>query len=128
MTPARHSDIGPLGERLAARFLRKQLGYRILRRNCRSKLGEIDLIARDGNEVVFVEVKTRSSRTWGDPETAVTPAKRRKLCRAAAAFAARNRLREHPLRFDVVAVLLEDGRDPEFRHYKDAFPISASLA
>ena len=128
MSPPRRSDIGPAGERLAARFLRKQLGYRILRRNCRSKLGEIDLIARDGNEVVFVEVKTRSSRTWGDPEAAVTPAKRRKLCRAAAAFAAQNHLRERPLRFDVVAVLLEEGREPELRHYKDAFPIQASLA
>ena len=128
MTPARHSDTGPVGERLAARFLRKQLGYKILRRNCRSKLGELDLIVRDGDEVVFVEVKTRSSRTWGDPETAVTPAKRRKLCRAAAAFAARNRLREHPLRFDVIAVLLEDGLEPELKHYKDAFPIQASLA
>lgn len=117
---------GQLGERLAARFLRKA-GYTILRRNCRSYLGEIDLVARDGEEVVFVEVKTRTSSAWGDPEAAVTPAKQRKICRAALSFAGRNKLRERPLRFDVVAVLLEDPRKPQFTHYKDAFLLPTSF-
>jgi len=115
--------IGPRGERLAARFLKK-LGYKILRRNWASKFGEIDLIVRDGDEVVFVEVKTRATRTWGDPESAVTPAKRRKLSRTAVDFVERNRLREYPLRFDVVAVVIPENGDPEFEHFKDAFTLS----
>ena len=118
--------IGPRGERLAAKFL-KRLGYRILRRNWNSKFGEIDLIARDGDEVVFVEVKTRASRAWGDPEEAVTPAKRRKLSRTAVEFVERHRLREYPLRFDIVAIVLPKDGDPEFEHFKDAFTISKSV-
>ena len=114
--------LGEQGERLAEEFLRK-LGYKILRRNWRSRLGEIDLIARDGDEVVFVEVKLRSSADWGDPQEAVDPGKRRSICLAASDFADRNRLHGHTLRFDVVAVLLPDDGAPEIRHYKDAFPI-----
>jgi len=118
----RREETGRAGEDLAARFLRKR-GFKVLRRNCRSTLGEIDLVMRDGDEVVFVEVKTRSSRTWGDPEDAVTPAKQRKVGRQAMLFANQNNLRRRPLRFDVVAVLLEEGADPEVRHYRDAFAI-----
>ena len=115
---------GEVGERLAADFLRRS-GYKILRRNCRTRLGEIDIVARDGDEVVFVEVKTRSSKSWGLPEDAISAAKRRKISRAAIAFADRHRLRERALRFDVVAVLLEEGREPQVRLYKDAFTISS---
>lgn len=116
------SGPGEAGEKAAARFLRK-LGYGILRKNYRARSGEIDIIARDGEEVVFVEVKTRSAATWGDPENAVTPSKQMKVCRAAEEFASRNRLRERPLRFDIVAILIAEGQAPECRHYKDAFAI-----
>ena len=119
-------DLGPKGERLAARFLKK-LGYKILRRNWTSKFGEIDLIVRDGDEVVFVEVKTRTSRTWGDPESAVTPSKRRKLSRTSVDFVERNRLRDYPLRFDVVSVVIPETGTPEFEHFKDAFTLSRSV-
>ena len=115
-------SVGAAGESLAARFLKKK-GYKLLRRNCRSKWGEIDLIMRDGDTVVFVEVKTRSTGQWGAPEDAVTPAKRRRIARQAELFANRNKLRDHPLRFDVVAVLAPDEKDPEIRHYVDAFTI-----
>jgi putative endonuclease len=114
--------LGERGERLAEEFLRKR-GCKILRRNWRSRLGEIDLIAREGDEVVFVEVKLRSTADWGDPQEAVRPGKRRSLCLAASEFADRNGLRGCTLRFDVVAVLLPDIGAPEIRHYKDAFPI-----
>ena len=116
------AESGRAGERLAERFLRKK-GCRVIRRNCRSSLGEIDLVMRDGDEVVFVEVKTRTSRQWGEPEDAVTPSKQRKIGREAVRFATRHNLRERPLRFDVVAVLLEDGAEPEFRHYENAFSL-----
>ena len=114
--------LGEQGERLAEEFLRKR-GCKILRRNWRSRLGEIDLIARDGDEVVFVEVKLRSSGDWGAVQEAVHSRKRRSICLAASEFADRNRLHGHTLRFDVVAVLLPPGGAPEIRHYKDAFPI-----
>lgn len=118
-------EAGRQGERLAARFLRRQ-GFRILRRNCRARGGEIDLIARDGDEVVFVEVKTRTSRQWGDPEDSVTPTKQRRISLAASSFADRYRLHTRPLRFDVVAVLLPEDGPTEFRHYRNAFPFSFS--
>ena len=114
--------LGERGERVAEEFLRK-LGCKILRRNWHCRVGEIDLIARDGDEVVFVEVKLRSSGEWGDPQEAVRAEKRRSICLAASEFADRNRLHGHTLRFDVVAVILPDEGAPEIRHYKDAFPI-----
>ena len=121
MPPGRsRKEIGEAGERLAEEFLRK-LGYKLLRRNWRAPGGEIDLIARDGKEVVFAEVKSRSTGEWGDPETAVHRAKQRRICLAARQFANRYRLRGHTLRFDVVAVLLDGDRPPQIRHYKSAF-------
>ena len=113
-------DPGRKGEIIAARFLRKA-GMRILQRNCRRRLGEIDIVARDGDEVVFVEVKTRTSERWGEPADALTAEKRRRLRRAAEQYASRTGIVEFPLRFDVVTVLLPDGSEPTIRHYRDAF-------
>lgn len=113
-------ESGPLGERLAARFLRKQ-GYRLLQANYRTRTGEVDLIARDGEEIVFIEVKTRSSPSRGSPAETVNPAKRRRLIRAAREFANRYRLRERTLRFDVLAVLVPPDGEPSITHFKDAF-------
>ena len=118
-------SLGAEAERLTARFLRKQ-GYRIIRRNYRTRLGELDIVARDGEEVVFVEVRSRTRGTWEMPERSVTAAKQRRNCRAAMAFCTRNSLQPRPMRLDVVAVILEPGAEPEFRHYKDAFPIPTS--
>lgn len=95
----------------------------ILRRNCRSKWGEIDLLAREGETVVFVEVKTRGASRWGQPEDAVTPAKQFKISMAARDLCSRFNIQGHPLRFDVVAVLLEKDVKPEVRHFRDAFPV-----
>ncbi len=117
-------SLGAQGERLAAKFLRK-LGYRIIRRNCRTRFGEVDIIARDGDEVVFVEVRSRSSGTWEMIEKSVTPRKQQRIFRAAATFASRTRS-TRPLRFDVIAVRLAPDGEPEFRHYKDAFTLPAS--
>ena len=113
-------ELGEEGEGLAAEFLRR-LGYKLLRRNWSAPGGEIDIIARDGEEVVFAEVKSRSSAEWGDPEAAVNPAKQRSICLAARQFARQYRLHGRTLRFDVVAVLLGDGGPPQIKHYKSAF-------
>ena len=116
--PEASAAIGAEGERLAARFLRK-LGCAILQRNCRSALGELDLIVRDGDEVVFVEVKTRSAED--DTIPPVTPAQQRRIYRVASAFALRHRIEHRTLRFDVISVLILPGQPPAIRHIKDAF-------
>ncbi|HEX6983987.1 MAG TPA: YraN family protein [Planctomycetaceae bacterium] len=113
---------GDRGERAAARHLRRQ-GMRVIARQHRSRLGEIDLIALDAGCVVFVEVKTRKSDAAGRPEEAVTPAKQRKLTRLALEYLKRRRwLGRKSARFDVVAVTWPDGcRRPEIVHYRNAF-------
>lgn len=113
--------LGDKGERQAARFLRRK-GYKILARQCSSRLGEIDLIARDGEAIVFVEVKTRRSDSAGRPFEAVTPAKQKKLTNLALAYLKRRGLLERRARFDVVTVLWPtDKRQPEIEHYQNAF-------
>lgn len=113
--------LGSEGERLAARYLRRQ-GFRILARRYRTALGEVDLIARDGNCVVFVEVKTRKSSGAGLPYEAVHHAKQEQLTRLALAFLKKHNLLEFPARFDVVAIVWgEDGQEPQITHYRNAF-------
>lgn len=114
--------LGNRGENAAVKFLRG-LGYRILARNCRSHWGEIDIIARDGDWIVFVEVKTRSSHAAGHPSEAVTPRKQLQLTKLALAWLKQRRLLEHRARFDVVAITWPDGTAaPLIEHYLHAFP------
>lgn len=113
--------LGDRGERAAARYLRRQ-GFKILARQHSSRLGEIDLIALDGDCVVFVEVKTRRSDAAGHPVEAVTPDKQRQLTRLALAWLKQHNLLEHRARFDIVAILWPEGaRHPEIQHYRNAF-------
>ena len=113
---------GDRGERAAARFLKRQ-GMRIIARQHRSRLGEIDLIALDAGRVVFIEVKTRRSDAAGRPEEAVNRAKQRKLTRLALEYLKRRRwLGKRSARFDVVAVTWPaDRAEPEIVHYRNAF-------
>ena len=104
--------LGSKGEDRAARFLVKQ-GYKILERNYRTRSGEIDLIAMHEGEVVFVEVKTRTSDAFGAPELAVTPQKRRKMIKAALGYIKYKTLHQVPCRFDVVAIRADDERGVE---------------
>lgn len=113
--------LGSGGERAAARFLKKQ-GYRIVARGYSSRLGEIDLVALDGDCLVFVEVKTRRSNAAGRPDEAVHLDKQKRLTRAALAYLKRHGLLEHSARFDVVAIVWPpEARRPEITHYKNAF-------
>ncbi len=118
--------LGNRGERAAAKYLKRQ-GYRILARQSRSRIGEIDLIALDGDTVVFVEVKTRSSHAAGHPSEGVTPAKQKQLTRAALVWLKHRRLLNHRGRFDVIAITWGDGSSPVIEHYKNAFePVGTS--
>jgi putative endonuclease len=112
--------IGRRGEDRAAQYLRRR-GYRILARNWRCRLGEIDLIALDGNTLVFVEVKTRRGETFGPPEAAVRAGKQRQIARVAEAFLTASGLRGAVCRVDVVAVDLTAG-PARVTWIRDAFP------
>lgn len=111
--------LGDRGENVAARYLRNQ-GYKILLRNYRCDLGEIDIVARDGKTLVFVEVKTR---VYDDPapEEQVNTAKQHQLGKAAKFFLTRYGIPQPPARFDVVAVVWPNGRNPLIRHTPHAF-------
>jgi putative endonuclease len=112
--------LGDRGERAAARYLKRQ-GYRILARQSRSRIGEIDLVALDGQTIVFVEVKTRASQDAGHPAEAVTAAKRKQLTRTALAWLKRRNLLHCSCRFDVVAITWEQGQTPVIEHFTNAF-------
>lgn len=114
-------DLGLLGEEAAARFLKKQK-FKILVSRYRCRFGEIDLVARDRDTLVFVEVKTRSSADYGDPYEAVTLEKQKHMSKVALDYARKIRNPEVPMRFDIVEVIMKDR--PECTHYRDAFPLS----
>lgn len=111
---------GRRGEILACQYL-QSLGYSILGTNWRSPEGEIDVVARDGEIIVFVEVKARTSSRFGLPEEAITQRKRRRLQQAGLAYLGAHDLLDHPWRIDVVALELErDGTPRRVEHYPDA--------
>ena len=114
-------SVGKRGEDAAARFLETR-GLVIVNRNVRSRLGEIDLVARDRDTLVFVEVKCRREPCGDPPQVAVTPDKQRRLARLAMGYLKRHGLGEIACRFDVLAVTL-DARDrvKEIRHLEHAF-------
>lgn len=107
------------GETLAAQFLEKK-GYAILERNYRFDRGEIDLVAKDGQELVFVEVKARYSRDYGAPEESVTPAKEVQLKKVAEGYLYEHNIENQSCRFDVVTISYERGT-PVLRLIQDAF-------
>ena len=119
--------LGAEGERAAKAFLLAS-GYRILRENYSTPLGEIDLIAREGDVVVFVEVKTRASQEFGPPQSSVTLTKQRQIVKAAGLFLEREGLGEAACRFDVVAVTFGErrGERPEILLIRDAFTSSGT--
>jgi putative endonuclease len=90
-------------------------------RNFRCRAGEIDVVARDGEVTVFVEVKDRHGRSHGEGHESVTHGKRLRVVRAARLFAASRGLSETPIRFDVVSIEREDGQPPVIRHDRGAF-------
>lgn len=121
-----HLRRGELGERAAKKHLQK-LGLKFLTANFRSERGEMDLIFRDEDCLVFVEVKTRSSEEWTRPAAAVDARKKRLLSQTALDYL---RLLKNPqvkIRFDIVEVLLKNGEVREVRHLPNTFPMSRGM-
>ncbi len=118
-----HLRLGVRGEKLAARYLRRQ-GFKILYRNFRGRRGgEIDLVCRDRDTLVFVEVKTRTREDFGRPLDAVNQQKQRRISLGAFAWL---RLLGNPdvlFRFDVVEVVIAEGAEPRIELVRDAFQL-----
>jgi putative endonuclease len=116
---ARHHETGKRGEALAMAFL-QQKGYEIQALNWRFSRAEVDIIAKDGESLVFLEVKTRRSEQFGHPAAFVTPKKRRFLADASQEYM-RETGHDWAFRFDIVAVILVPGGAPRVEHFPDAF-------
>jgi putative endonuclease len=112
-------SLGKLGEELACRELERR-GYAILARRYRQRMGEIDIIARDGRTLVFVEVKARDGRLFGEAADAVTWWKRRRIVQVALDYVTRRRLERQPCRFDVVSIHFDTG-EPVVQVFQNAF-------
>lgn len=119
---AEHLRRGKLGERAAKKHLQRQ-GLKFLTANFRTPRGELDLIFRDDDCLVFAEVKTRSSEDWQRPAAAVNAQRRRRLCHAALDYLRRLKNPPVKIRFDIVEVLLSDGVVSEIRHLPNTFPM-----
>jgi putative endonuclease len=120
MTQARLKT-GRQGEEIASRYLRDQ-GYLILERNFRCSFGEMDIVARQGDVLVFVEVRSRRSDGFGEPLDSVGPLKQRKLSRIALCYIQKHRLQNRQARFDVLGVKIRaDGHAIEL--VQDAFDL-----
>lgn len=117
-------ELGKLGEDLAANYLMDK-GYQILERNWRSGHKEIDIIALYDNMLVIVEVKTRKSDEFGDPDIAVGKTKQQMLVWAADAYVRYKNLNVD-VRFDIISIVFTEGGEPEIEHIEDAFIPSLS--
>ena len=115
--------LGNRGEELASAFLERN-GLKIVERNFRCKSGEIDIIARDGKTIVFIEVKSRRTLTYGVPQLAVTPFKQRQISKAALTWLSKKRLHDSPARFDVIAILLNNDYSHQVEHIRNAFDLA----
>jgi putative endonuclease len=107
-------ELGAIGEGIVARFLKKR-GYRIRERNYRVRLGEIDIIAEQGADLVFIEVKTRSDTIFGSPLESVTISKQRQLSKVALEYISKHNCHNRPARFDVVGVTFEKANSKQLR-------------
>ncbi len=117
---SRRDDLGKKGEELAVSHL-ESLGYKIVERNFRCRLGEIDIIAYHGKTLVFVEVRTRKSCQFGSPLSSVTYRKQKKLITLAKFYMKKHRLFERVARFDVVGIILDKTGNVSIELVQNAF-------
>lgn len=113
--------LGKTGEDLAAHYLRRK-GYYIIEQNYRTKIGEIDIVARHKKTLIFCEVKTRMGKLYGHPIEAVTVSKQKRIKKLAEMYLARLKdfRKFESIRFDVICILAE-GRTPKIEHIENAF-------
>lgn len=112
-------ELGLKGEAIAEKYLKKK-GYKIIKRNFHTRYGEIDIICEENDALIFVEVKTRRSITYGKPEEAITLRKIEHLKKAALIYTGQTKRFYKELRFDVIGIII-NGEDIEINHVKNAF-------
>ena len=115
-----NKNIGQIGEDIAARLLSDK-GYEIVERNYRYGHGEIDIIARDNEELVFVEVKTRKNLEYGEPEYSITVSKQKQIRKIAEAYLYEKDISDTDCRIDVVAIILSEDKNHYINHIVNAF-------
>jgi len=118
-----NKSMGNAGESIAETYLKGQ-GFSIVERNFRCVCGEVDIVAREGRSIVFVEVKCRKNKNYGPPQLAVTPFKQRQISKAALVWLSKRRLYDAEARFDVVAIVLHKNDLPEIEHIRNAFDLA----
>ncbi|MBP1753074.1 MAG: hypothetical protein H6Q57_1910 [Geobacteraceae bacterium] len=118
-----NKTLGEYGEEIAVSYLKKKK-YTVVERNYRSKCGELDIVAKEANTLVFVEVKTRRNALYGLPQLSVTHFKQRQISKAALLYLAAKRVGEVNARFDVIAIFLQDNETPRIEHIRNAFELS----
>ena len=120
--PAPHSsrDKGSVGEGMAVKYLKKKK-YIILAQNYRKPFGEIDIICRDGNTLVFVEVKTAKQKKFGAPQDWVGRKKQLQIAKVASSYLIEGEFREEDCRFDVIGISINEKGIPDIVHLRDAF-------
>ncbi|HTM09795.1 MAG TPA: YraN family protein [Verrucomicrobiae bacterium] len=119
--PSPRQILGRDGEQIAEKYLAKK-GYRLVERNYRCPMGELDLIALDRRVIVFIEVKTRVDQSFGPPLESVHPRKQQKMIGAAQYFLSQHKLHDREARFDVVGISF-DGDAPVIEHIENAFEV-----
>jgi len=124
--PKSNIELGRTGEQAAVQFL-KSNGYNIINTNYRTRLGQIDIIAKDKDAVCFVEVKTRRTHAFGRPEETVQASKQRKISQVALMFLKQKKLLNSPARFDVISISYIDSlpRQPKIELKKNAFELDS---
>jgi putative endonuclease len=117
-------EVGAKGEKLAAKFLKRK-GYKVIQRNYKCKLGEIDIVAEHDGTIVFVEVKTRQTQEFGPPQYAVTAAKRGQISKVALSYIRDKKMVDQSCRFDVIGITFQsESHKPEIDHIENAFQLS----
>lgn len=123
--PVDKRKLGQETEELAEKFLQHK-GYKIIKRNYKTSLGEVDIIAEDirsGGVLVFVEVRSRSYTTFGEPQVSINLAKRRQISKAALCYLNEHKSFDRSCRFDVIAISLHQERKPKIEHIENAFEL-----
>lgn len=125
---ADHNDLGKRGEEIAAGFLEAK-GYNVMDRNYRFQKAEVDIVVLqlEPAELIFVEVKTRSNTQWTQPEEAIDEVKKKLIFKAADSYIYEKQMSTVPVRFDVIAISMENPEHPLIHHIEDAFRMTGTI-
>ena len=123
MAGSKRKLLGKQAEEEAERYLRRRYRYRVLERNYSCRWGEVDLVCLDGNTLVFVEVRSSGFAGFGNPAGSVTPRKQKQIIKAVKSYLQKRRIRDVPMRFDVLGIEFHSPGNKTFTLFQDAFEV-----